>query len=62
MKETFSDFFPKRKSAPFHRHNFELVSKIKLFPIIDNKQFYKVKEKCTICGKTIEFESWDYSI
>lgn len=59
MKKTFLDLSPKRIPEPFHRHNFECISKIKLFPIIDNRQIYKIKQKCSICGEIIEYESWD---
>lgn len=59
MKKTFLDLLPKRIPAPFHRHNFLSINKTKLFPIVDNRQFYKIKAKCSICGEIIEYESWD---
>ena len=38
---------------PFHTHDFKVISRQALFPIVDGKQEERIVEKCRICGKIV---------
>lgn len=50
---TFLELAPPHINMPFHKHDFEVISRQPLLPIVDGYQEEQIVEKCKICGEVV---------